>query len=92
LVKGNGFIPVSEYLPGVISASSKAVIVMAGLGLFKQKSARALAPRDLLQSAYVFCALKPTQKAPGQASRKMPGQFFTYARSYTQKNVFWVPQ
>jgi hypothetical protein len=46
---------------------------MAGLGLFNQKSARALAPRGLLRSAYDFLCLVYAKSA--KASWKVPGQF-----------------
>jgi hypothetical protein len=46
---------------------------MAGLGLFFHKTALALAPRGLLQSAYDFLCLIYTKRS--RASRKGPGQF-----------------
>ena len=46
---------------------------MAGLGLFDQKSVRALAPRGLLKSAYDFLCLIYTKSS--RASWKVPGQF-----------------
>jgi hypothetical protein len=64
---------------------------MAGLGLFKQKSVRALAPRALLQSAYVFlCLIYYTQKGPGHRERAQ-GSFYLRPELHA-KNVFWAPQ
>jgi hypothetical protein len=42
---------------------------MAGLGLFKQNSAQALAPRDLLRLAYFLLLYSSTQKGPGHRGR-----------------------
>ena len=46
---------------------------MAGLGLFFQKSVRALTPRGLLRSAYDFLCLIYAKSS--RASWKVPGQF-----------------
>jgi hypothetical protein len=58
--KGNGFILVSEFLPGIIPALSKVRVViiaiavyMAGLGLFDQKSA--IAVTMPIVTAFKFC-------------------------------------
>ena len=48
---------------------------MAGLGLFNQKSAQALAPRDLLRLAYFLLLYSSTQKGPGHRGR-VQGDFF----------------
>ena len=63
---------------------------MAGLGSFVQKSARALAPRGLLRSAYNCLCLVYTKKVQGivEGSRAV----LIHARSSAQKNMFWVPQ
>jgi hypothetical protein len=62
---------------------------MAGLGLPFHKSARALAPRGLLRSAYVFLCLIYTKSA--RASWNVPGQFWPTPELHA-KNVFWAPQ
>ena len=65
---GEGTFLVKRVQPSHTQAAS-----MAGLGLYFQKSARALAPRGLLRSAYDFLCLIFT-KSP-RASWKVPGQF-----------------
>ena len=67
-------------------------MAMAGLGLFNQKSVRALAPRGLLKSAYDFLCLiyNIIHKKP-QGTAKSPRAVFTYAWSYTQKTCFGPP-
>jgi hypothetical protein len=49
------------------------IVHMAGLGLLFHKSSLALAPRDLLQSAFYFLCLIYTKRS--RASRKGPGRF-----------------
>ena len=60
---------------------------MAGLGLFKQKSVRALEPSGLLQSAYVFLCI--IYKKSARASRQ--GSFDLRPELHA-KNVFWAPR
>jgi hypothetical protein len=62
---------------------------MAGLGLSKQKSVRALAPRGLLKSAYVFLCLIHTKGS--RASRKGPGQFLPTPGATRKKRVLGSP-
>ena len=64
---------------------------MAGLGLFFHKSARALAPRGLLRSAYVFLYLIYTKKMRGHRERCQGGSFDLRPELHA-KNVFWAPQ
>jgi hypothetical protein len=62
---------------------------MAGLGLFFQKNAQALAPRGLLQSSYNFLCLIYT-KGPGH--REMAQGSFNKRSKLCAKNMFWAPQ
>jgi hypothetical protein len=62
---------------------------MAGLGLFNQKSARALAPRGLLRSAYDFLCLIYAKSA--RASRKVPGQFWPTPGATRKKRFLGPP-
>jgi hypothetical protein len=63
---------------------------MAGLGLFPHKSALALAPRGLLQSAYDFLCLIYT-KGPEHRER-VQGSFNPRSKQATRKKRFWAPQ
>ena len=66
---------------------------MAGLGLFKQKSARALAPRGFLPSACSmigFVVLNLQKKV--QAPRKGPGQFSPAPGATRKKTCFGPPR
>jgi hypothetical protein len=66
------------------------ILPMAGLGLFFHKSALALAPRGLLQSACGFlCLIYHAQKGPGHYKR-VQGSLIR-ARSYAQKTWFGPP-
>jgi hypothetical protein len=62
---------------------------MAGLGLFDQKSVRALIPRGLLRSAYDFLCLIYA-KSP-RASWKVPGQFRPTLGATRKKTFFGPP-
>jgi hypothetical protein len=64
---------------------------MTGLGMFYQKIARALAPRGLLRSAYDFLCLI-YEEWSSQGIVEWSRAVSIYARSCTQKNVFWAPQ
>jgi hypothetical protein len=54
----------------------KKILPVAGLGLFFHKSARALAPRGLLESAYDFLCLIST-KSPSQGIVESPRAVLT---------------
>ena len=62
---------------------------MAGLGLFDHLSARALAPRGLLRSAYDFLCLIYA-KCP-RASWNAPGQFRPTLEATRKKTFFGPP-
>ena len=61
----------------LLSPPYSPVRLLAGRGLFPQKNARALAPRGLLQSSYVFFVLNlgpyGYTKKSARASRPAPG-------------------
>jgi hypothetical protein len=61
--------------------------LLAGLGLFNQKGARALAPRGLLRSAYDFLCLIYTKCSRASWT----GQFRPTLEA-TRKKRFWAPQ
>jgi hypothetical protein len=65
---------------------------MAGLGLFFQKSARALAPRGFLLSAYNFLCLILNLHKKAQGTAKGPRAVLIHARSYAQKICFGPPR
>ena len=75
-----------------LSARSKSkskvllLVDMAGLGLFNQKSARALAPRGLLKSVYDFLCLKSTQKVSGHRENSQ-GSFYLRPELHAKKRV-----
>jgi hypothetical protein len=57
---------------------------MAGLGLFDQKSVRAVTPRGLLRSAYDFlCLIYCMPKGPGHRGRAQ-GSFDLRLKLFTQ--------